>query len=166
VAALLGAPRAIDAQQTATEESVTAAFLLNFARFTQWPVEPRSASSPMLLCVADPGVADELDEAARGRMIHQRRIEVRRVSPDETLSSCDVLFVGRTDSAKLTQLLASLEGTSVLTVSDADSFAEQGGVIGLYVEDGRMRFAINLRAAKAAGLGLSAQLLNLARVIR
>ena len=45
-------------------------------------------------------------------------------------------------------------------------FAQAGGMIELYVEGGRMRFAINMDAAERSGLRLSSRLLGLAKVIR
>jgi hypothetical protein len=54
----------------------------------------------------------------------------------------------------------------VLTISDGKGFAEAGGMIELYVEEGRMRFAINMGATERSGLHLSSRLLRLAKVIR
>lgn len=39
-------------------------------------------------------------------------------------------------------------------------------MIGLFVEEGRMRFAINIQAAERGRLRLSAKLLNLARIVK
>lgn len=142
-----------------------AAFLLNFARFTEWPADAISGGAPLVMCVADQRVAAALETAARGRQVDGRRLDIRRVEPDVSLRPCAVLFVGRNAADTLPEILAALAGTSVLTVSDAESFAERGGVIQLFVEDGRMRFAINVQAAKAARLALSAQLLSLARIV-
>ena len=50
----------------------------------------------------------------------------------------------------------------VLTVSDLPGFAQQGGVIGLVRQGGRLRFEINRGVAQAAGLRLSVDLLSLA----
>ena len=54
----------------------------------------------------------------------------------------------------------------VLTVSDGKGFSLAGGIIELYVEGGRMRFAINLDAADRSGLRLSSRLLGLAKIVR
>ena len=39
-------------------------------------------------------------------------------------------------------------------------------MIGLFIEDGRMRFAINPDAAQRAGLRLSSRLLSLAKIVK
>jgi hypothetical protein len=54
----------------------------------------------------------------------------------------------------------------VLTVSDLDHFAENGGMIGLVTtDDNRIRFDINQTAVERAGLKASSQLLQLARIV-
>ena len=50
----------------------------------------------------------------------------------------------------------------VLTVGDQNGFVQAGGMIGLRVEDSRVRFDVNLAAAQRAGLTLNSQMLKLA----
>jgi hypothetical protein len=62
--------------------------------------------------------------------------------------------------------LEAIRALPVLTVSDGKDFSQAAGIIELYVEGGRMRFAINLDAADRSGLRLSSRLLGLAKIIR
>ena len=62
--------------------------------------------------------------------------------------------------------MSGIRTLPVLTVSDGKGFAQAGGIIELYVEGGRMRFAINVDATARSGLRLSSRLLGLAKVIR
>jgi hypothetical protein len=52
----------------------------------------------------------------------------------------------------------------VLTVADFEGFLEEGGMIQLFSENNRVRFAINVDAAVRAKLKLSSKLLSLAHV--
>jgi hypothetical protein len=63
------------------------------------------------------------------------------------------------------QILQSLNGASVLTVADTEGFANMGGIINFVLDDGRVRFEINLKAAEAAHLKLSARLLTVAKAV-
>lgn len=164
IVVLASAPPAA-AQQTASAETVIAAYLLNFARFTQWPSEVLTPAAPLELCVADDAVRAALERAAEGRTVDGRRLEVRHVAPAGPVQGCALLFIGRAESDSLRSVLSTIAGASILTVSDAEDFASRGGIVQLYLEEGRMRFAIHLGNARAARLTLSAQLLNLARVI-
>jgi hypothetical protein len=50
----------------------------------------------------------------------------------------------------------------VLTVGDAPDFLERGGMIQFVLVANRVRFEVNLDAAREAGLQLSAELLKVA----
>jgi hypothetical protein len=63
-------------------------------------------------------------------------------------------------------VLEVLAGSPVLTVADFESFARRGGMIELIKEGNKIRFAINVDAAKRHGFRISSKLLQLAEVIR
>ncbi len=54
----------------------------------------------------------------------------------------------------------------MLTVSDATRFADTGGMVELFVEGGRMRFAVNVDALQRARIQLSSRVLALAKIVR
>jgi hypothetical protein len=144
------------------ESAVQAAFVLNFAKFTEWPPANLSGrQGGMLLCQF--GVRDELMQAFRaleGRPLQGVPIQWRKVTRLEEARGCHVLFIAEPGLS-----LVSLGALPVLTVSDLPGFAQQGGVIGLVRQSGRLRFEVNRGVAQAAGLRLSADLLSLAMTV-
>ena len=78
----------------------------------------------------------------------------------------ELLYVGRLDRRRTAQLGVAVQGASVLTVGDDEAFATGGGVIGLYVDGDRLRFAINPASAERQRLRLSAKLLSLAKLVK
>jgi hypothetical protein len=165
LAACAAVPASIGGQ-TVSEPALKAAFLLNFAKFTEWPREIAPPSTPIVFCATEVEVASALDAATAGRTIEQRPLVVRRVTLDQPCETCAVLYAGRIDRRQAAQLSATLRAASVLTVGDAPDFAASGGVIELFVDGGRLRFAVNRQAAEGARLKLSAQLLSLAKIVR
>ena len=99
----------------------------------------------------------------RDKHVEGRPLAVRRFRKVDEVVPCAVLFVGRAMSGRLPQILQQLRGWPVLTVSDAEGFASQGGVIGLFLEDNRVRFEVGVTAAQEAGLQVSSKLLRLSR---
>jgi hypothetical protein len=152
--------------QTVPEPALRAAFVLNFAKFAQWPGDGVAASAPLVLCSTDAAVAAELDTMTAGRAIDGHPLVSRRVSIDEPIGACSVLYLGGVEKRRLAGVLASIEGTPVLTVGESAEFAGWGGMIGLFLDDGRMRFAINIDRAGRARLRLSAKLLTLAQIVK
>jgi hypothetical protein len=144
------------------EAAVQAAFVLNFARFTEWPTAYQPARAGALQ-VCQYGVRDELTQALRaleGRAIQGAPLAWRRVARADDLRGCHVLVMAEPGLAA-----PGLAGQPVLTVSDLPAFAAQGGVIGLVRHGGRMRFEIHRGAAVQAGLRISTELLALAMTV-
>jgi YfiR/HmsC-like len=160
VLGLLGVVGVQDVAEAAPDESaVQAAFVLNFAKFTEWPpAGTATRQAAMQLCQF--GAREELSLAFRaleGRLLQGAPLQWRKVGRPDEVRGCHVLFVAEPGLS-----LASLGGQPVLTVSDLPGFAQQGGVIGLVRQSGRLRFEVNRGAAQTAGLRLSADLLTLA----
>ena len=54
----------------------------------------------------------------------------------------------------------------MFTVSDFDGFASLGGVAQLFIENGKVRFAINPASALRARLQISSKVLALAKLVK
>jgi hypothetical protein len=73
---------------------------------------------------------------------------------------CQLVFIGQTDS--FDETLWMLKEQPVLTVSDTAAFTEKGGMIQFKLVDNKIRFRVNVDAARTAGLTISSKLLSLA----
>ena len=66
--------------QTATAPALKAAFLYNFAKFTEWPGDALAAGEPLVLCViSDRAVDDGLVNLTKDRAIDAHPVAVRMV---------------------------------------------------------------------------------------
>jgi hypothetical protein len=151
----------------APEYQVKAACLYNFAKFVEWPEQNRHSQTPLVFGVLgeDP-FGEELDAVVKGRSIAGRTITVVRYRSLEKLGPCHILFVSESEDGRLPMIFEALAGRGTLTVGDTPRFAARGGVIGFTMERQRIRFEVNLDAAKRAGIRISSRLLRLARVVR
>jgi hypothetical protein len=157
--------RPVKAQSAAINE-VRAAFLVNFAKFVEWPPDAfLSDTSPFVIGVlGDDTIAYFLRrEINRSKPINGHELTVRIMKPDGPIRSCHVLYVGDLDAKLTDRILETLKNSPVFTVSAMDRFAIAGGVAQLIFENDQMRFAINLPAAHRARLLLSSKLMTLAK---
>jgi hypothetical protein len=152
--------------QEATEAALKAAYLYNFARFSEWPADALAANAPIAFCVTDPPVATALEQIVAGRSIEQHALVVRRVASGAPLPTCHVLYTSHLDAQQAAVLVAATRGVPVLSVSDVELFTAAGGVARFFVENAKLRFAINVDAAARARLRLSSKLLGLATIVR
>lgn len=158
----------LPAEDVAAEYQLKAAFLVNFALYVAWPdVTSVDATAPFVFGVlGDDPFGHWLDDAAAGRSVQGRRAAVRRYAHVEEAIRADVLYVGLSEPAARMRALAVLSQAPVLTVGETDDFLAAGGIIRLRTEARRVRFDVNLDAARRAGLQPSSQLLKLARYVQ
>ena len=148
--------------QSAPPSELKASFLINFARLSDWPNPP--AGAPLTLCVlGDDRVADALSNGVRGQRIGSRPLTMSKVTADSPIGACQLLFVGGQELRASAPLLDAIRLQPILTVSDGAGFSQSTGMIELFVDAGRMQFAINLEAVKRAGVRLSSRLLGLSK---
>jgi hypothetical protein len=153
--------------QSLEEYQLKAAFLYNFAKFVDWPLPAGDGKEPLVIVVLgrDP-FGPVLKNTLWGKTIHNRPLVVRRVSRIEEVMPCHVLFIGNLERRRLRQALAAVEGAAVLTVSEVEDFLEQGGAVQFVPDGNKVRFEINLGAARRSGLNISSKLLSLARAVK
>jgi hypothetical protein len=153
--------------QSATEYQVKAAFLFNFAKFVEWPADAfPGADAPLQICVLgqDP-FGQEFENVIAEKTINGHRIEVIHPSGVPQAKACQIIFVDSSVRQQARSILRDLRGSSVLTVGDTPGFAGMGGIINFVLDDGRVRFEINVKAAERARLKISARLLTVAKFI-
>lgn len=165
---LISVPVSHTEPSTPTEYEVKAAYLFNLGKFVEWPAKAAIKEDSFPICVlgADP-FGQVLDAAIDGETIDGKSVIAKRISKPQDAARCRILFISSSEENALQEILANLDGSSVLTVSDMPDFAERGGMVHFILENRRVRFAVNLVAAERVGLTLSSQLLKLAvRVTR
>jgi hypothetical protein len=149
--------------QAPNEYRVKAAFILNFARFIEWPNDAYGDGSWLVVGIVgdDPfgGSFDQLN----GNMINGRRIAIKHLKATDYLKGCQVLFVSSSERGRLGKILESVRGGSVLTIGELSQFNQAGGVIKFVIQDDKVRFEINPAAVRQARLKVSSKLLALSR---
>ena len=169
IAVLLVLASSATARGGPTEYEVKAAFLYNFAKFVEWPASAFTATNNALVVgvLGDDPFGEALDRIAKNKSAQGRRIDVRRFrSVADVSDQCHILFVSPSLARDLPRILQGLHGEPILTVSDIAGFLDHGGTINLVMEQRRVRFAVNLKAANQAGLKMSSQLLKIAKAIQ
>lgn len=155
--------------QEVQEYQVKAAFLYNFAKFVEWPSQSfKTAQAPIAVCVFGHNpFGSALEDVIRGKSFDGRTFAFRQVSDVESAKSCQILFVSSADDKRFRAVGVSLKSAGILTVGEAKGFADDdGGVINFKLDDGRVRFEINVDAAERKQLRISSKLLSLAQIVR
>ena len=166
ISLLLGWPGALAADDLpGVANKVKAAMLLNFTKYVEWPpLSLPAPNTPLVVGVIgkNPLVA-EIETTLAGRMVERRVLIVRQFSDSVEAGECHVFFIPASERKRIPKVLEGFKTRPVLTVSDAEGFLEEGGMIALRKEANTIKFDINQKAAEKAGLKVSSKLLQLAR---
>jgi hypothetical protein len=147
----------------ALEYAVKATYLLKFTRFIAWPQAALGAGESFNICIlgSDPFGAT-LSQVVSGEAVAGRKIEIQRLERDPAPGACQVLYIGQHQERPH---FTGEPGRAVLTIGEGSEFARNGGMIGFVIENRRVTFDINWRAAESSGLKLSSGLLTVARTV-
>src|SRR5882762_10263772 len=154
-----------------SEYLIKAGFIFNFAKFVEWPPTTfAQADSPIVIGIlgTDP-FGTIIDHIVQDKKIGGRGFVVKRLkwgAEAKDLRECKILFVGASERAHIDELVQIVKFLPILTVGETPGFAEHGGVVRFVLEDNRVRFEVNVDAARQGGLTISSRLLTLARIIQ
>jgi len=140
-----------------------AACVHNMLYFIEWP-HPAAAKTSITLGVLGMDPIRQSFALLEGRPTANdknfRLVVFEKYDKNVDYSICDVLFVARSESAHLEEVVESLEDKPVLTIGDWPDFLRAGGMIELVQINKKIRWRINLRPVNKSGLQLSSQLLR------
>jgi len=168
--ALGGHAEALDSSDS-SEYLIKAGFIYNFAKLVEWPTASfAQPDSPIVIGILgeDPFGAT-IDRIVADKKINGRGFAVKRVkwSRDfKDLRDCNILFVSSSEKEHIESVIDAMKGLPILTIGDAPGFAKRGGIINFMLEDNKVRFEVNVEAAKHADLTISSRLLTLARIVQ
>jgi len=163
--ALLGFARG--AAGAVPEYELKAVLVYKVAKFVRWP-EGTFAAGPsgVHMCIVGRDDFGASIDALAGQKLQGQVVSVERLpSITPAAANCQIVFVSRSESAHLAELLAVLGSAPALTISDIEGFANEGGMIELATTANKIHFEINAVASRRAGLEIGAQLLQLATLV-
>ena len=177
---LSGIPLAAIGQNKTSQEleyKLKAAFLYNFIKFVDWP-EEKDAGDKGKIIIGIIGKNDYKDafEPVKDKKIknletvvkyfnsinelEKNKSELNKASED--MKKCHLLFVCSSEKNNLEDIINIVKNNNVLMVGETEDFLKAGGIINFLLEDNKVRFEINLVAARQSKLTIRSQLLRLA----
>jgi hypothetical protein len=168
ICALLAPPgRAQTGNSDSSEYLIKAGFTYNFAKLMDWPASTfPQPDSPIVIGVlgSDP-FGSTLDTVLAGKKVNARSFVVKRLKFGADIKGCNILYVSVSEAAHLDEIFRLVKGLPILTIGQMPDFARRGGIINFILEDDKVRFEINVEAAKQADINISSRLLTLAKII-
>jgi hypothetical protein len=157
------AVRPAAAAETAVREYlIKAAFIYDMLKATQWP---KAHAGRVVLCVLGRDPFGAAWRSIEGRPVGRGKLDVVQLQDANGLAGCDALFVGTSERAAWQQIRGALAARPILTMSEMTGFAQDGGMVALMNVDNRLRFDVNLKAVRKAGLAINTDALEQANMV-
>jgi hypothetical protein len=148
------------------EYEVKAGVLYHIIQYVDWPADSLATNPPVIQIgiLGDIPFVEAL-EVLDGKVIQKRKLVVKRLANAQEAVNCQVLFIGASEKGRMAEIIAQLNNRPILTVGEAEGFAENGGMVNLVPAQNKIAMEINREAASCARLSFSSQVLKLAKVL-
>jgi hypothetical protein len=150
-----------------SQSEIRAAFVFNFAKFTEWPPQTfADSATPILVCfLGSEDVRSAFQNISAGKPVNGRSVFVREVKPAGDVHDCQIVYIDSPNEALRAGVIRNARQSSALVIGTSEDFLARGGMIKLFVESNRMRFDVNVGATGRIKIHLSSKLLALARSV-
>lgn len=139
-------------------------FIYSFTRYVQWPEDANSGDFRIMVLGESP-IISELNNMASKKKVGERSIHVTKIGSVSEVRKCNILFVSSDKSALFSEVLAKLEGTSTLVITEQPGLGAKGSNINFIQKDGKLAFELNASSFSKRGLKPSTELTRLAILI-
>lgn len=143
-------------------------YLYSFGLLTKWPEASFKCTDNAFVIgvLGDKPFGHILYAIAARKKIENRRIVIRRFKTMDEYQPCHILYVTNSVSKKDAMSAANdLNDDPVLIVGEIADFEFFGGVIAFRLNDGNVKFSLNIDAVKRRHLMVSARLSRLAQTV-
>src|SRR6266540_559322 len=113
-----------------------AGFLYNFAKYVEWPEEAfENAAAPISIGIVGPDpFGEDLEKTLKNKTVKDRSFTIHRFRDPAEIRRCHILFVPRSEKARVGEILKKIDGWPVLTVGEEAEFCRKGGSINVLIE--------------------------------
>lgn len=151
------------AQERATHE-IHAAMLYNFLKYVQWPNEAEGGEF-VVGVMGEDDVFNTLKTWYDGKPKGSKKYVIKKLNSASEASTCQVVYLGKAKSNQLENVMGSISGKSVLTITDGNGLGKKGSCINFKVVDGKLKFELNQATVSSQNLKVSGQLSSMAIMI-
>ena len=152
-----------DDRKIADEYAVKGVYLLNFAKFTEWPLGvPRRAEGVFRICSWKESPFTQLEAVVSRKQVGTLRVSLEKISSVLEIPRCDILFIQSAFAADTPKLRSPVEDAHTVLVTETDP---KGMLHFLVNSEGEIGFECDLLSAQRGKIKFSSQLISLAESV-
>lgn len=132
-------------------------FIYNFSRLIEWPANYRSG--PFVIGVLGAvEITMELELYTKGKKVGTQDINVIRYKTAKDITTCHILFVPFEKTKQMPEILGTLNGKSILIITEKNGALEDGSAINFVIIEDKLKFEIKSENATKLGIKFSSKL--------
>lgn len=144
-----------------------AKFIAKLVKFVEWPNGSKTGSdgNTLIVVVGSTALTEKINAGIQKANL--TNIVAKEMTIKDDFTSAQIVFIVTQDKTKLPAILKKVAGKPILTISDADYFANFGVMVNFFKEDGgsKVKFEVNKMVVDDSGLKISSKLLKMAKLL-
>lgn len=157
------------------EYVIKSMFIIKAAEFISWPKSSgidKKGSTFKICIIGSTPLKRELEEVTSGKFIQDqiipgkkikgKKVEIIYSDDIDSIPECHIVFISKSHSSKLEDIIKILENKPILTVADSEGFASKGVMLNLVIRNNTVKYEINQAAIKKAKLKTDSMFLKYA----
>jgi hypothetical protein len=166
-----------------TEEDMKAAFLYNFALFTEWPEGKIAEQNTITIGLLGEHPFGNAFDPVKSKTVKNKRLVIKDLGKFKTsfpegnagklelanyieqLRKCHILFICDSERENFKAIIDAVKGYGVLTVGETEDFLNINGIITFIPGSEKPVFEVNQKVCEQEGMKISSTVLRLARKV-
>lgn len=136
-------------------------FIYNFSRLIQWPSGSNTGEF-VIGVFGDNEVYNSLTSFVANKKVGTQSIVVKKFDDPQTISRCQILFVGDSKISKFQEIISHVQGFNSLIITEKRGMINSGSAIDFILVEDKLKFIMNSENAVKYNLTVSKSLEDMA----
>lgn len=143
------------------EYAVKAAYIYNILRFVDWHQNPEFTTlEDINICVLGKNIFGKHLEPIESKEIEGKSLRIIHKHNIEQTQDCQLVFVSDQQAYPPDAISSVIGDKKIIVVGDDLKFVEKGGMFSFFVQDNKVRLAMNKSSLEKSGVHVSSLLLE------
>lgn len=139
-------------------------YVYNFTKYLDWPSESKKGEF-IIGVFANQELYLDFLKLCDNKKVGLQKITIKQITTIEEAASCQIVFIPRKESSKITGINETTKNLPVLVVSEKDGWIKKGSSINIFIDDdddNKTKFELNKRMLEMKGIKVGNALIPMA----
>jgi hypothetical protein len=161
VFSLISIPLFAGLSQVSSVSQAQSMFIYNFSRLIQWPAGNNTGEF-IIGVIGDNEVFSSLSSFVANKKVGSQSIVVKKFDDPQSISRCQILFVGDSKISKFPEVISRIQGFNSLVITEKKGMINSGSAIDFILVEDKLKFVMNSENAIKYNLTVSKSLEDMA----